>query len=158
MIYQRLRYSIGIVTTWFERGAAYVSRAYTPPLAVAWQVHVSGAIREAVCRPDRVLFVRYEDLLKNTFKELYRICEFCDIIHYQDLISHVIETCSLSNLQDIESRHGPQIGAPEVEFFRCGRSRQWPSYFSLEELRTVECICGPTADQCGFELSDSRGA
>lgn len=103
----------------------------------SWKEHVSKAFAFSEKHPDRILILRYEDLLQETTKELGRISDF---IGFKGTISFemIVEKCRFEQLKMMEQKHGSMFNEKSGKlFFREGKSGGWQNVFSKEDLRIV---------------------
>lgn len=101
----------------------------------SWVDHVEAALNTRKDAPDNILIVRFEDLKEDAVRELRRMAEFAGIkVSNQDLI-RAVEHCQLSNLRALEERKTPTSREDATnEFFRSGKTKQWESVFTEEDL------------------------
>lgn len=111
----------------------------------SWMQHTMEALDFADTYPDRVLLVRYEDMLESTYDQAIRIADFCRLGSSRSAIGGAVERCSFSRLQEIERRRGGEVEeAPSFTFFRAGIHGQWRS--------------GAVREQLGPFISEAEGA
>ncbi len=94
---------------------------------------------------DRVLEVRYEQLLAEGEHELARIFSWLDLPHDANLRARAVEACTLDKLRQ-------KASAPSG-FFRKGSADAWRQEISRSQLRTVEYIAGSQMTRLGYELA-----
>ncbi|GMH30799.1 hypothetical protein Nepgr_032642 [Nepenthes gracilis] len=109
-----------------------------------WKFTKGGMSKESLERPDKVLFVKYEDLKDyDGIREIKRLAEFLSFPftaeeEREGVIHEIAKLCSLENLKDLEvNKKGKCM--PHVEnkmFFRKGDVGDWVKYFttSMVEL------------------------
>ncbi|KEH19132.1 putative P-loop containing nucleoside triphosphate hydrolase [Medicago truncatula] len=106
-----------------------------------------GYLKESIERPDRVLFLKYEDLKEDVNFHTKRIAEFVGIPFTQEeenngVIENIIKLCSFESMKEIEGNQSGTIsGDIEKEFyFRKGEIGDWANYLSssmVEKLSKV---------------------
>jgi hypothetical protein len=118
----------------------------------AWHEHVQRAFDFADQHPDRILIVRYEDMLQNPHAGAAKIAEFCG---FKDLTDEEIETavskCRFEKLQKDEVAHGSIPSRKEnFRFFRSGKAGQWGELFSKSDMDFFMKKAGPTLKKLGY--------
>jgi hypothetical protein len=89
------------------------------------------------------LLIKYEDMLKDTFKELKKVCNFFNINASDENIKKAVEKSKFNNLKNMEERVEDKAEATKktskkVKFFRKGKSRQWEKELSKEHLERIQ--------------------
>ncbi|KAF7836246.1 cytosolic sulfotransferase 15-like [Senna tora] len=101
--------------------------------------HMLGYWKASKDTPNKVLFLKYEELKANTKFELKRMAKFLDcpftIEEESDgVIDSIIELCSFGKMKELEvNKSGKSLLKVEVEnkyFFRKGEIGDWANYFS----------------------------
>ena len=118
----------------------------------AWHEHVERALNFAAIHPDRMLVVRYEDMLQNPNEGAAKIASFCG---FADLTPEEIETavskCRFEKLQKDETAHGSIPSRKDnFQFFRSGKAGQWDEMFSSEDTAYFMQLAGPTLKKLGY--------
>jgi len=72
-----------------------------------WWSHVLGYWKESLTRPDKVLFLKYEDLKEDTVFHVKRIADFLDSPITQGgesttVIENIIQLCGFEKMKDLE--------------------------------------------------------
>ncbi|XP_011020518.1 PREDICTED: cytosolic sulfotransferase 15-like [Populus euphratica] len=108
-------------------------------------VHVLGPFWDTVLgywkasleRPDKVLFLKYEDLKEDIISNLKKIAEFLGIPFTEEeekegAIEEISRLCSFDNLRNLEVNKNGVLpsGAPNSSFFRKGKVGDWANYLS----------------------------
>ncbi|KAG8079797.1 hypothetical protein GUJ93_ZPchr0007g3067 [Zizania palustris] len=108
--------------------------------------HVLGYWHASIARPDRVLFLKYEDLLRNTGEHLRKLAEFMGrpfsaAEEAAGTVESVVELCSFDNMKNLDVN---KTGAIERKyhsvahdaFFRKGVTGDWVNHMSsrLDEI------------------------
>jgi hypothetical protein len=87
-----------------------------------------------------ILYIRYEDLIKNKRKEIERIIEFFDLNCTEMAIKRAIQFSGFDHMKKNESKFGDQpVEKKEkvfTEFIRSGKSGEGKSMFSDEQAKT----------------------
>ncbi|KAF7836230.1 cytosolic sulfotransferase 15-like [Senna tora] len=97
--------------------------------------------------PNKVLFLKYEELKENTNSELKRMAQFLDYPFTPEeesggVIDSIIELCSFKKMKELEVNKSGKIANKIVNkfFFRKGKTGGWVNYFSpsmIEKLSKV---------------------
>jgi hypothetical protein len=110
---------------------------------------VLGYWKASLERPDKVLFLKYEDLKEDIISNLKKIAAFLGIPftdkeEKEGVIEEISRLCSLDNLRNLEvNKNGVRTsGLPNSSFFRKGEVGDWENYLipSMAEnyLKIVE--------------------
>ncbi len=106
----------------------------------AWFKHTKDWFRNKNNFP--VLYVKYEDLIKNKKKEIMRIIDFCELKSSEEAIARAIKYSSFDYMKKHENKFGDQ---PEEErkkiynqFIRKGKVGEGKENFSKEQKNTFE--------------------
>ncbi|ESW05765.1 hypothetical protein PHAVU_011G207500 [Phaseolus vulgaris] len=113
-----------------------------------WWSHMLGYWNESVARPDKVMFLKYEDLKENTSFHVKKIGEFlgCPFTEEEEkngVIEGIIKLCSFEKMKDLEVNKSGVIGRGSIEkknFFRKGEKGDWVNYFTppmVEKLSKI---------------------
>ncbi|CAL5064625.1 unnamed protein product [Urochloa decumbens] len=113
--------------------------------------HVLSYWRAAVARPDRVLFLRYEDLLQDTGEGVRMLAEFMGMPFTAaeeagGAVAAVVELCSLGNMKAQEVNKAGSVAAagnlamPRDAFFRKGVAGDWASLMTPEMAARMDGI------------------
>ncbi|XP_050233934.1 cytosolic sulfotransferase 15-like [Mercurialis annua] len=101
-----------------------------------WE-HVLGYWKESLEKPNKVLFLKYEDLKEDIVGEVKRIGEFIGYPFSEEeerrgVIQEIAKLCSFSNLKELEvNKSGAYLEVyPHNAFFRKGNVGDWADYIS----------------------------
>ncbi|CAK7336396.1 unnamed protein product [Dovyalis caffra] len=99
--------------------------------------NVLGYWKASLERPDKVLFLKYEDLKEDIVSNLKKLAEFLEIPftdkeEKEGVIEEISRLCSFDNLRNLEvNKNGVRpSGAPNSAFFRKGEVGDWANYLS----------------------------
>lgn len=115
-----------------------------------WKKHVETALVHKKKYPDKILILKYEDLLSNPEKEITRIISFCGLAQKKEL-NEVIELCSFNSLQKNESQYGKVFENKTLTFFRKGKSNQWKEEFSDDDIKYIMNENGALLSKLGYK-------
>ncbi|XP_027911935.1 cytosolic sulfotransferase 15-like [Vigna unguiculata] len=113
-----------------------------------WE-HMLGYWKESIANPNKVLFLKYEELKENANFYVKRVAEFLDCPFTEEeesngVIESIINLCSLEKMKNLEvNKAGTFCGNFEKKYlFRKGEIGDWVNYFSqamIEKLsKTME--------------------
>ncbi|KAL8526602.1 hypothetical protein ACS0TY_015705 [Phlomoides rotata] len=97
--------------------------------------HVVGYWEESKKRPEKILFIKYEELKSEPQKQVLRIAEFLGRpIADEGEAAQVVGRCSLDRLKNLEvNKSGSVFGqTPNSSFFRKGEVGDWKNYLTPE--------------------------
>ncbi|KAE8662417.1 Zinc finger family protein / BRCT domain-containing protein, putative isoform 1 [Hibiscus syriacus] len=106
--------------------------------------HVLGYWKESIKRPEKIHFMRYEDM-KNEPKEQLRklACFLQRPFHKEEEVDKVLWRCSLERLKSLEvNQHGvdPWVGINYKHYFRSGTVGDWKNQFTDEMKEKLDRI------------------
>jgi estrone sulfotransferase len=96
----------------------------------SWKEHVARARDFASKYPDRILILRYEDMLISTLPALTSISAFLGLTCDSQDIAEAVRKSSFEHLQKVEQKSGGETLGKKFPFFRTGRSNQWRDHFT----------------------------
>ncbi|KAJ3677309.1 hypothetical protein LUZ60_003033 [Juncus effusus] len=112
--------------------------------------HVLGYSKESMIRPQKILFLKYEEMVKDTIKCVKRIAEFieCPFTEAEEksgVVEQIVELCSFQKQKDlkvnktiIESKIETQI--PYSAYFRKGSIGDWRNHMTLEMAQKLDAL------------------
>ncbi|KAJ1270000.1 hypothetical protein BS78_06G021000 [Paspalum vaginatum] len=120
------------------------------PFGPYWD-HVLGYWRAHRDRPDRVLFLRYEEMRRDPAAHVRRLAEFVglpfgDGDRGAEEVDAVVRLCSFERLSGLEvNRAGKTrfVGGAALDnssFFRRGVAGDWTNHLSVETARRIDAI------------------
>ncbi|KAK7343062.1 hypothetical protein VNO80_26024 [Phaseolus coccineus] len=111
-----------------------------------WWSHMLGYWNESITRPNKVLFLMYEDLIEDTVFHVKRIAEFLDSPITQGgesstVIENIIKLCKFETMKDLEvNKSGYLQNIAKKHFFRKGEIGDWINYFSPSMIEKLSKI------------------
>ncbi|QCD85696.1 desulfoglucosinolate sulfotransferase A/B/C [Vigna unguiculata] len=113
-----------------------------------WE-HMLGYWKESIAKPNKVLFLKYEELKENVNFYVRRVAEFLDCPFTEEeesngVIENIIKLCSFEKMKNLEVNKCGIVGRniEKKYLFRKGEIGDWVNYFSpamIEKLsKTME--------------------
>lgn len=90
--------------------------------------------------PQNVLFVKYEDLKKDTVSKFKEVCEFLSINISEGRLREIIKNNSLSKMREKETISSDKTLKSKdnsIPFVREGKSKNWTDAYSANELTLI---------------------
>ncbi|KAK8515138.1 hypothetical protein V6N13_122130 [Hibiscus sabdariffa] len=118
--------------------------------------HVLGYWKESRKRPEKIHFMRYEDMKKEPREELQKLACFLGKPFERDEdVDKVLWRCSLERLKNLEvNRHGvdPSLGIGYKHYFRRGIVGDWKNYFTGEMQQKLDLITAVKFEGSGLDF------
>ncbi|KAL2921956.1 Cytosolic sulfotransferase 5 [Bienertia sinuspersici] len=109
--------------------------------------HVVGYWKQSLERPDKVLFLKYEDLKEDTSLYVKKVAEFIGVpFSYveenEGVIQEIIELCSINNLKGLEVNKTGMLSkfVENNTFFRDGEIGGWRRYLSASMAERMNTL------------------
>ncbi|XP_051114720.1 cytosolic sulfotransferase 5-like [Andrographis paniculata] len=119
--------------------------------------HVLKYREESIRRPDKVLFVTYEDLKEDTKKHVARIADFLGCpLEREGEAEEIVKLCSLETLRSLEVNQSKEIPyggfpIPFDSFFRKGQVGDYKNYLTHTMVGKIDDLTRNMFYQRGFE-------
>ncbi|GFS33379.1 sulfotransferase 2B [Actinidia rufa] len=124
--------------------------------------HALGYWKESLERPQKVLFLKYEDLKENPILHMKRLAEFMGVPfsteeEREDLIDEISRLCSIDNLRELDvNKTGKFIAHFENKtLFRRGEVGDWVNYLTPEMVERLDNIIKEKMDGFGLTFKTS---
>ncbi|XP_027910351.1 cytosolic sulfotransferase 15-like [Vigna unguiculata] len=131
--------------------------------------HILGYWRESIARPDKVLFLKYEDVKEDVVFNVKKIAEFlgCPFTKEEEsngVIENIIKLCSFENMKELKVNKCGTMGKGRIVenkyFFRKAEMGDWVNYFSpsmVEKLSKIieEKLSGSDLSFRVYDLNNS---
>ncbi|XP_019189649.1 PREDICTED: flavonol sulfotransferase-like [Ipomoea nil] len=126
--------------------------------------HVLGYWKASIERPDSVLFLKYEDLKRDTVFYVRKLGEFMGRAFTAEeerrgAAERIVELCSLEKLSGLEvnksgkHRQGTPMSSNNYSFFRRGIVGDWKNLLTPEMQRRIDEITEQKLHGSGFSFS-----
>ncbi|XP_007010477.2 PREDICTED: cytosolic sulfotransferase 5 [Theobroma cacao] len=118
--------------------------------------HVLQYWNESLKAPDKVLFLKYEDLKRDPKGHVKKLALFLGRpFTHEKKVEEVIWRCSLERLKNLEvNKNGvdPWVGMPNSAFFRTGKVGDWKNMFTTEMSERLDHITLQKLEGSGLHL------
>ncbi|KAL3526632.1 hypothetical protein ACH5RR_011288 [Cinchona calisaya] len=106
--------------------------------------HVLGYWKESLERPEKILFLRYEEMKRDPRKEVTKLASFLGRPFTNvDEVDKVLGRCSFERLKSLEvNKNGTESwsGIPKSAYFRRGVVGDWENHFTQEMKERLDEI------------------
>uniref|UniRef100_J3MCZ6 Sulfotransferase n=1 Tax=Oryza brachyantha TaxID=4533 RepID=J3MCZ6_ORYBR len=144
------------IATFAEVVASFCSgvRLYGP----FWE-HILGYWHASAARPDNVLFLRYEELLRDPAGNVRKLARFVGLpfsAAEEDagVVESIVELCSLDYMKNIEANKtgfmDPVFKIPRAALFRKGMTGDWANHMTPEMARRLDEIVADKLTTAGL--------
>ncbi|KOM36471.1 hypothetical protein LR48_Vigan02g262100 [Vigna angularis] len=120
----------------------------------------SGYWEESIARPDKVLFLKYDDLKEDTNFHVKSVAKFlgCPFTQEEEnngVIENIIKLCSFEKMKDLEVNKSEIYGGGGIEkknFFCKGENGDWVHYFSPSMTEKLSKIIEEKLSKSGLSF------
>ncbi|XP_010272756.1 PREDICTED: cytosolic sulfotransferase 7-like [Nelumbo nucifera] len=118
------------------------------PFGPFWE-HVLGFWKASLERPERILFLKYEDLRSNPLIYLRKLAQhlrypFSLEEEKQGVVEKILNLCSFQNLSNLEVNKNPDkvshVGVEYSAFFRKGQVEDWKNHLTADMIEHIDRI------------------
>ncbi|XP_072990294.1 flavonol 4'-sulfotransferase-like [Typha latifolia] len=118
----------------------------TSPAGPIWD-HVLQYWRESLRRPEKVLFLKYEEMLENTVEIVKMLgeflgCPFSEEEEREGVVEEVVRICSFENLKGLKVNKVGSQGSfwkfSNSSYFRKGGVGDWKNHMSMEMAKKMD--------------------
>lgn len=125
--------------------------------------HVREYWHESLRKPDKVLFLRYEEMLREPHGNVKKLakfmgCQFSDEEEETGVLDAVVDLCSLDTLKNMkvnQSGSGNSLPVDNANFFRKGVAGDWRNHMTPEMAQRMDKIVEDALQGSGFTFNDS---
>ncbi|CAK9175797.1 unnamed protein product [Ilex paraguariensis] len=118
--------------------------------------HVLGYWKESLKRPEKILFLKYEEMKTDPRGEVKKLASYLGRpFDKEEEVDEVLWRCSLERLKNLEvNRKGfdPWVGAPKSSYFRLGVVGDWKNSLSEDKKDRLDEITSMKLEGSGLEL------
>ena len=121
-----------------------------------------GYWKESLERPQKVLFLKYEDLKDNPILHMKRLAEFMGVPfsveeEKEGLIEEISRLCSINNLRELDVNKTGKFGSLLVNktLFRRGEVGDWVNYMTPKMVERLDKIIKEKMDGFGLTFKTS---
>lgn len=121
-----------------ERVASVNDSVAVSHLIGSWSTHVSSWRAMAERAPDKVIVLRYEDLLDKPVRHFAKAAKLIGLGQDKARIERAVKHTAFQTLSALEQKHGFVEAVDEkTRFFFKGRANQWRGTLSREQVRRI---------------------
>ncbi|XP_072953418.1 flavonol 3-sulfotransferase-like [Typha angustifolia] len=116
-----------------------------------WSDHVLEYWEESLRRPEKVLFLKYEDMMDNNGANVRKLADFLDMAFTEEeekegVVEEIVRFCSFEKMRSITVNKEGKDGKSSCHtfrnsaFFRKGKVGDWKEHMSQEMARRLDDI------------------
>jgi hypothetical protein len=109
--------------------------------------HVLGYWKKSLENPQKILFLKYEEMKEQPAANLMRLAEFlgCPLSpeeNAQGVDDNILRLCSFDNLSNLEVNKSGKLtsGVDKNAYFRRGEVGDWMNHLTTEMMEKLDCI------------------
>ncbi|TYI98892.1 hypothetical protein E1A91_D01G248700v1 [Gossypium mustelinum] len=125
--------------------------------------HVLGFWKASLDRPDKILFLKYEEMIEDTILYVKKIADFIGYpFSFEELekgsVEKIVNMCSFENLSNLEvnksgkHREGTPAVIENKMYFRKGKVGDWENYLTPEMAARLDSITLQKLNGSGLTL------
>jgi hypothetical protein len=124
----------------------------------SWQDHVTSWLDSPLKASDNLLLVKYEDLRRDTGREIGRILAFLGIQIEAEKVQHAIAQNTVSKMRSKEdaSKSLPASSSEVGRFVRTGSVAGWQERFSQAQIDSVARSAAEALSRLGYPVTFTR--
>ncbi|KAL7606851.1 hypothetical protein Lser_V15G18525 [Lactuca serriola] len=133
-----------------------------------WE-HVLGYWKASQESPEKILFLKYEDMKKEPSVELKKLAEFMGVPFTTEeeeggVVEEIVKLCSFENLSNFEvnkdgvQMFGEHVAVENRNFFRKGKVGDWENYLTEEMRDRIDSITETRLKDSGLALGLTQKA
>ncbi|XXG62350.1 hypothetical protein AAC387_Pa05g0722 [Persea americana] len=132
------------------------------PYGPFWE-HLLGYWKASLERPERVLFMKYEEIKEDPAFHLRRLadflgCPFSDEEEREELVEKIERFCSFESLKSLKvNKSGTTAhGIQNKSFFRRGVVGDWENHLTKEMIETLDKLTQQKLEGSGLTFKDAK--
>lgn len=121
--------------------------------------HVKGYYEESKRQPNKILFLKYEEMKEDPSLHLRRLAEFLGFPfslgeEKEGVVDSIIELCSFGNLSNLEVNKAGKLSSGEAHqvFFRRGEVGDWKNHLTPAMVDRLDKMSEEKLHGCGLKL------
>ncbi|KAJ1704431.1 hypothetical protein LUZ63_004210 [Rhynchospora breviuscula] len=125
--------------------------------------HVLGYWEESKRRPEKILFLKYENILQEPVKHAKQLahfigCPYSEAEESQGVVEQIVELCSFQKLKNLDVNKGGilfpmgDLNISHSYFFRKGEAGDWKSHLTQEMAERIDTITEEKFKESGLKL------
>ncbi|KAJ3677308.1 hypothetical protein LUZ60_003032 [Juncus effusus] len=124
--------------------------------------HVLGYWKQSVTKSEKILFLKYEEMLQDTVNHVKRIaefigCPFSEVEKKDGMVEQIVELCSFQKQKDLKVNKTTVPGIFEkqlshADFFRKGSVGDWNNHMTPEMAQKLDVIIQEKFEVFGFHI------
>ncbi|XP_038983503.1 flavonol sulfotransferase-like [Phoenix dactylifera] len=135
------------------------------PYGSIWE-HALGYWEESLRRPEKVLFLKYEEMLEEPAGSAKKLAEFmgCPFSPEEEkegVVEGIIRLCSFDSLSKLAGsmthKLNTKLPLQTTSFFRKGEAGDWRNHMSEEMARRMDAVTSQKLDGSGLTFGMSAG-
>ncbi|KAL9234316.1 hypothetical protein vseg_009200 [Gypsophila vaccaria] len=122
--------------------------------------HVVEYWKESIERPNKVLFLKYEDLKGDPTHELKKLAQFVGVPftpkeESEGVIKDIIDLCSIGNMKEMDGNKSGVISKffEKKSYFRKGEVGGWGHYFDPSMVERIKAIMKEKFESAGLTFN-----
>ncbi|KAL4308514.1 hypothetical protein GQ457_01G035170 [Hibiscus cannabinus] len=124
--------------------------------------HVLGYWKASQENPNKILFLKYEDLKQDISCQLKHLAMFLEVPFTEDeerqgVVEEIAKVCSFENLKELQvNKKGlSRVGVPHKDYFRKGKVGDWSNYLTPSMVERLDKLIHEKLDNSSltFKLS-----
>ena len=121
--------------------------------------HFTGYYKESLGMPDKVMFLRFEELKEEPIKVLKNLAEFIGFDFSENeekgcVIENILDLCSIDNLRSLEVNKNGKVsfGIEKKNFFRRGEVGDFKNYLTSDMINRLDLISQEKLEKHGLKF------